>query len=245
MKKETNMDGVKSVARWLLHIDLNDTPYSPMIVQHPFTTSGFAGGKKDGEMIMLRIAESKEDLKTWRELLTEQINKAKEPMEIYAMITKPYALTFLKYAADELSRDDFSKILSQAWILSENPNADANVSKKELLSFFKNAKLSVLMDEDEYEQFKQLDDIVTVYRGVTTHNAKNIKALSWTLDYKTAEWFAHRFDEDGTVYEAQIPKQHIYALFNGRNESEVIVDPKYLIDITEAQAMDAGMTMNQ
>ena len=245
MRKETNMAGVKSVARWLLHLDLNNTPYSPMIVQHPFTTSGFAGGKKDGQMMMLRIAESKEDLKTWRELLTEQINNAKEPMEIYMMITKPYALTFLKYVADELSRDDFSEILSQAWILSENPNADANVSKKELLSFFKTAKPSVLMDEDEYEQFKQLDDIVTVYRGVTTHNAKNIKALSWTLDYETADWFAHRFDEDGTVYEAQIPKQHIYALFNGRNESEVIVDPKYLIDITEAQPMTTGINLIQ
>ena len=28
---------------------------------------------------------------------------------------------------------------------------------------------------------------MTVYRGVTPYNAKNIRALSWTLDRETAE----------------------------------------------------------
>lgn len=82
------------------------------------------------------------------------------------------------------------------------------------LIMFKDADPQVLMDGEEQKQLTELDDIVTVYRGVTSYNAKNIKALSWTLEQKTAEWFAHRFGEDGTVYEAQIPKQHIYALFN-------------------------------
>lgn len=69
-------------------------------------------------------------------------------------------------------------------------------------------------------------------------NEKNVKALSWTLDRDTAEWFAHRFGESGTVYEAQIQKKHIYAFFSGRNESEVIVDPKHLTEITQAQTME-------
>ena len=69
-------------------------------------------------------------------------------------------------------------------------------------------------------------------------NAKNIKALSWTLDKDTAEWFAHRFGENGMVYEAQIQKKYIYAFFNSRNESEVIVDPKHLVKITQVQATE-------
>ena len=76
-----------------------------------------------------------------------------------------------------------------------------------------------------------------------SHNAKNIKALSWTLNRETAEWFAHRFGEDGTVYEAQINKKHICALFTGRNESEVIVNPNYLEDIREAPELEQGPTM--
>ena len=85
----------------------------------------------------------------------------------------------------------------------------------------------------------------TVYRGVTTHNAKSVKALSWSLSQETAEWFAHRFGENGTVYEAQIDKKHIYAYFSGRNESEVIVDPSYLTNITEVQDLSSDFLLSQ
>ena len=64
-----------------------------------------------------------------------------------------------------------------------------------------------------------------------------MEALSWTLDKEKAEWFAHRFGEDGTVYQARIGKEHILAFFNARNESEVIIDPDRLTDITEALDM--------
>ena len=61
------------------------------------------------------------------------------------------------------------------------------------------------------------------------------------LDRDTAEWFAHRFGEDGTVYEAQIAKAHILAVFLGRTEWEVVVDPKYLEQVQESSAQDMGM----
>lgn len=59
-----------------------------------------------------------------------------------------------------------------------------------------------------------------------------------------AEWFASRFNEEGTVYQARIDKSHIYAFFNGRNEFEVIVDPKYLIDIEEKQSFERSFDMS-
>ena len=79
-----------------------------------------------------------------------------------------------------------------------------------------------------------------MFRGVTSINSDNLRALSWTLDYETADWFAHRFDEDGTVYEARIDKAHIFALFNGRGESEIVLDPKHLKDIAQAQELIQG-----
>ena len=39
-KKETNLEGVKAMARTLLYTEINRTAYSPMIVQHPFTNTG-------------------------------------------------------------------------------------------------------------------------------------------------------------------------------------------------------------
>ena len=62
-------------------------------------------------------------------------------------------------------------------------------------------------------------------------------------DRETADRFAHRFGEDGTVYEAQIRKEHILALFTGRNESEVIVDPRHLEQIMESPEPGFDMQM--
>lgn len=245
MRKETNMAGVKSVAKALLMLDIHLTDYSPVIVQHPFTSSGMVAAPTENGLAMLDITQGDENLSAWRGLMVKQIDQAKNAYHIYMMLNKPYALSFLSLAEPHLSQKDFSEILADAWIRSENPNMDKNFVKKSLVDMFKKADQSILMDGEEREMFDSFDDTVTIYRGVTSYNAKNIKALSWTTDYQTAEWFAHRFGEEGTVYEAQISKEHILAFFNGRNESEVIVDPKYLTDITEAQEMGNGMTMNQ
>lgn len=42
MQAKTNLEQVKDVARVLLMTEINKTPYSPMIVQHPFTSFGYA-----------------------------------------------------------------------------------------------------------------------------------------------------------------------------------------------------------
>ena len=85
------------------------------------------------------------------------------------MITKPYGLTFLKYTAQDLSQEDLSNILASAWTRAEAPNMDVNVSKAKLLSLFKQADPTVLMEQDEYVQFKMLDDPVkmSVSSGVS------------------------------------------------------------------------------
>lgn len=47
---------------------------------------------------------------------------------------------------------------------------------------FRSINPQKLMDADEYAVFCELDEVVTVYRGVTPYNEENIRALSWTLD---------------------------------------------------------------
>ena len=123
-------------------------------------------------------------------------------------------------------------------MMSEYANRDANVSKERVVSMFKQADRIKLMNEMERTRLDALENPVTVYRGVTSYNAKNVRALSWTLDYDTAVWFAHRFGEDGMVYQAKIKKEHFFALLTGRNESEVVLDPKYLEGI--AQDLELG-----
>lgn len=70
-----------------------------------------------------------------------------------------------------------------------------------------------------------------------------VKALSWTLNREVAEWFAHRFGQNGTVYEAQVKKENIYAVFLGRNEEEVIVDPERLMGLSQLPEQEQGQGM--
>ena len=229
---ETNMELVKEAARTLLYVDVHLTEFSPLIIQHPFSTSGHVGIRDNGKIRLLNIVECEEDLKLWRKYISDLIDKAESARDLYIMFATPYALTFLKFAKPYLSKKDMSEILASAWTTSENPCRDPNVSKLELLAMFLTADPVALMSKEELEEYHQLSDTVTVYRGVTSHAEDTSRGLSWTLKYETARWFAQRFGCHGCVYEAQIGKEHIHAYFNGRNESEVIVHPKYLLGLT-------------
>jgi len=240
---KTDLNKVKAVAEMLLMTEVHETSYSPMVVHHPFTSSGIVGVRAGGEMKILDITENQENLRLWQKQMREMIAEADDAFQIYMLVNKPYALTFLKFAEPHLSKEELSKILASAWVMSENPNADANLTKRRLVSLFRSADPAVLMDEDERRTLAGLDATVTVYRGVTTNNVKNVKALSWTLDYDIAKWFAARFGECGTIYEAQVKKEHILALFKGRNESEVIIDPKNLMEIRPKENLELGMKM--
>lgn len=243
-RAETDLKAVRSVAHLLLNMDIQPTKFSPAIVSHPFTSSGFPGiAGKDGEIRIVSLTNNPEDLKAWRRQVATQIDKANSAFEVFSLVNKPYALAFAKYAAPHLSEKDFGQILSIAWTISEAPNKDANMTRRELLTAFCSVAPEYLMDEAELAQYCDLENLVTVYRGVTLHNAKNTKALSWTLDLETAEWFDHRFNQEGLVYEAQIEKQHIFALFTRRGESEVIVNPHYLQNIHEIEMTPQAQTL--
>ena len=97
---------------------------------------------------------------------------------------------------------------------------------------FQEASAEDLMNLDERRKLAELSDEIEIYRGVTEKNKDNILAMSWTMKQETAEWFATRFKGKGKVYRAKIRKEDILAVFLGRNESEVIVDPKNLKEIS-------------
>ena len=241
MKAKTDLPSIKNLAKTFLMTDIKMTPHSPIIITHPFTDTGFVYFK--GYRKPENLLENNDALLRWHNEMRKQINESDSADRIFSLLTKPYRLVFLKYAEPYLSQKDFSEILSDMWIQTEAPHNDPNFSTNKLIGLFKKADPACLMETDEYERFKEFENMITVYRGVTPHNADNLKGLSWTLNPETAEWFANRFDEDGTVYEAQIDKSHIYAYFSRRNESEVIVDPKYLTDIIEYETNEFTQTM--
>ena len=83
MRKQTNLAEVKLTALALLSTEINETPYSPMIVKHPFTDTGVSAtpdGK--GGVEMIDLTEDDAQL-TWRQSMARQIDKADNAYAIY------------------------------------------------------------------------------------------------------------------------------------------------------------------
>lgn len=233
MKKTTDLKAVKETAICLLHLDIGLTPFSPVVVKHPFLENAqiLMENKETKSLKLINLLEDEEELLKWQQEIKKEIEKAENVIQIYIMITKPYIFAFLKFVKQYLSKEDLSKILGDAWSRVEQSNMDNNLSKSQLVSLFKQCDPKILMDEEEYQKFQNFPETLEIYRGVTTYNQKNIKALSWTLKEAKAKWFATRYSEKGKVYKATIGKQNVLAYFTGRNEAEIVVDPKYLENI--------------
>lgn len=154
---KTDLREVKVVARWLLFTDVHTTEYSPVIVHHPFASSGLT--ILHGTNEFLDITASKESRDKWRDYLGKKIDEAENVYDIFMMLNKTYALTFIKYAIDHLSAEDLSALLADAWINAEAPNMDVNVSKTELVKFFSQADKASLMTAAERKQLADLPEI--------------------------------------------------------------------------------------
>lgn len=120
----------------LLMTEIQKTQYSPVVVQHPFTSSGVVAVMKNGKYQMTDITKSRKALKEWQMNMKQGIERAESMEEIYSKINKPYLLAFLDRALPYLSKKDYSKLLADAWIRCEYPNCDADVSKERLVKMF-------------------------------------------------------------------------------------------------------------
>jgi hypothetical protein len=191
---------------------------------HPIFENGIQYSGKTKEMV--DITASEENLDMIRSEVKEAIEQAQDLMEVYLIIRGSYRLTFLKFIKNYLSPGDFGKLLADAWVNSENPNQDKNVSIAMAARWFRKADKTTLMTPEDYEVYKNLPDKVVVYRGVAV--GRNPKGLSWTASYKKAKWFANRFnreDKSGYIQKAIADKKDILAYFNTRDEDELVIYP--------------------
>lgn len=84
---------------------------------------------------------------------------------------------------------------------------------------------------DTEKELKANQKVFTIFRG---QDEDGTLGIAWTTDIEVAQRFAagagtRQRNRQGIVYKAKIKRQHILAYLTGRNESEVIVNPFYLI----------------
>lgn len=229
---KTNIDAVKDKAITLLYTEVRESKLYPMMASHPFTNSTIVCVNDNaGTPKVINILENEKLRQEWRNFITEMIRRANTVFDIYCLINKPYSMFFVDFIKDDLSIEDFSKLLADAWIREENPNSDVNMSKRKIIKLFHRADRNILMSAEELENLNQMDDTVIIYRGVFQDTKKSIIALSWTTDRTVAEWFSKRFGANGVVYKAEVDKDDVLAYFLSRGEQEIVVDPSCLRNI--------------
>lgn len=233
------MDYAKYVANLLLETEFIIDKNFPLIVHHPFIQDNpFIDLDKNGKLISYDLNNSK-NLEKVKLIIKNRIQDAKYIYNLFYLMNKPYRLFYFYLIKDKLSERDFNEYLKEIWITTEFPNADKNVSVNNLLDTFMKINPNLIMNKSELNKYNSLPNKITIYRG--THNKNNYKALSWTLDYEQALWFANRFDKDGYVLEAKVNKSDIIAFFNERNENEVIVNFK---NIKHFKVLEKNINLN-
>lgn len=73
------------------------------------------------------------------------------------------------------------------------------------------------------------NDFVVVYRGEGTFSVSHESAMSWTTDIHVAR----RFSVKGSVYKGEVLKENVIDYIEDRNESEILVYPSDVMNITE------------
>ena len=223
MLKYTDIKRIQATAVDFLNLEPQQDPIIPLLAMHPFFEySIIFNGKKN-----IDIFEDKNGLAQLRAGIEKNIWKANSANGVIFMIRESYKLTFLKFIKSSLSLEDFSELLGEVYVNSENPNDDQNVSISTLVRWFKQAKKEALMNEEELKGYNSLPDHLIVYRGVAVDRKRN--GISWTTDLSVAKWFADRFNTDvrkGYVLRTEISKADVLAFFSRRGEKEIVCKPE-------------------
>lgn len=227
MRKETDLAKVKNLLKDFLHMPVEKTEYSPIVVQHPIFESGISYVNNKMTDIM-----TPEGFAAVAKRVEENIDKIDDALGCVNILRQSYYLTFLKFAKESLSLTDFSMLLGKFWTEEENPNGDVNVPVSLSARWFKSADKQALMYDDEHKTYKDLPETFTVYRGVTP--GRNPDGMSWTRDLSKADWFSRRFG-DGYVLEGIANKKDVLAFFSRRGEEEVVIEAKKVKNKKELQ----------
>lgn len=227
-EKVTDLNKIKEIAKTMLYLDIISDEDIPFIVHHPFTQSNVVVVYQDskGQPDMVDLLDDERGLDRWRKSVAARIDKCNELWEILVMISKPYFFAFINLTHKYCSKKDLGQMLQHCWVSVEFTSFDKNLKLSEVLKLMKSVNPGQLMTPEDYLTFLELPDKFFVYRGVTPMNESKVnKAISWTLDVNTAEWFARRFDNKGKIYMKEVSRLDVVAYFGTRGESEVIVNP--------------------
>ena len=112
MRKITDLRGIKDTAKVFLHMNIEKTKFSPLVIKHPFTDSAMVClSQTDGEIAFANIMRNTKAFTLWKEQVEKQIDTAEDVFGVYHLMTKSYLLAFLKiYGIILVAREDYKML---------------------------------------------------------------------------------------------------------------------------------------
>tara|TARA_R100000734_G_C3313432_1_gene104735 strand:+ start:1207 stop:1641 length:435 start_codon:yes stop_codon:yes gene_type:complete len=108
---------------------------------------------------------------------------------------------------------------------------------KLMLLMEKSGDPCLMMNDDELEEFHALPDVIEIYRGIASEEELDFDkfghGIHWTKSFKTAEWFAERFEsKNKCILTGKVLKENVIAYFNEKNEDELLINPNKVIGMS-------------
>lgn len=142
---------------------------------------------------------------------------------------RPYRLQAFCELADHMSDEEYWSLAASVYVGTENAD-ELYVTWREVVQVARGGREHFMLP-DERVAFQRLPDVITVYRGCS---GSEIRDLSWTLSRDVAEWFANRFGAGGYVLAGTVAKHDALGYLTRRGEEEIAILPEFVSDIRPA-----------
>lgn len=136
------------------------------------------------------------------------------------MYERPYRVNAFYDLKEKYSSRQYWELLSDVYIDTENLHQNVELWYELLFASNVPKYKHYFMSAIDRKAFKNLPDVITIYRGCETSDV----GYSWSLSEKTATFFANRFNRDGVVLVGTVEKSDCLGLLLGRGEQEIVVD---------------------
>jgi hypothetical protein len=139
---------------------------------------------------------------------------------------RPYRFKALTYCVKNslLTENDYWPMVAQVWI--DSNNIFQNLAGWKRLWSGKIPNREMAMNENERSCLATMPNLIRVWRGMKFK--KSVTGLAWTFSAERAEWFANREllggGKKSFVASGLVAKADVYAIFLGRDESEVVTE---------------------
>lgn len=154
-----------------------------------------------------------------------------DPRVPFTYAPKVYQEFLLKYYLHKVQNPTLKRSLVLQVYAAQEYSFDIPLYTKLLKQTQQGAQDLVLLTQQRYDQ---IVPTLVVYRGEGRLSTPYQDALSWTLSYQTATYFATRFGkQDARVYQGFTDLSSILAYLPNRGEAEVLIEAKNIKNIKQ------------